>query len=88
MKYQSLALLALVIAITVIVGCGSTEKAAPNAQNKSHKHDSSGGGATDMEKMKAELAKLSPDDAKAAEKQHVCLGQWRDAGNDGGPKEG
>ncbi len=25
-----------------------------------------------MEKMKAELAKLSPEDAASAEKQHIC----------------
>jgi hypothetical protein len=30
-------------------------------------------GSSDMEKMKAELAKLSPEDAASAEKQHVCL---------------
>ncbi len=29
-------------------------------------------GMTDMEKMKAELAKLSPEDAASALKQHIC----------------
>lgn len=33
-------------------------------------HDSSG--MTDMEKMKVELAKLSPEEAASAEKQHFC----------------
>lgn len=35
-------------------------------------HDGSASGQTDMEKMKIELAKLSPEDAASAEKQHVC----------------
>ena len=30
------------------------------------------GGLSDMEKMKVELAKLSPEDAASAEKQHIC----------------
>ena len=29
-------------------------------------------GGSDMEKMKAELAKLSPEDAASAERQHIC----------------
>lgn len=29
-------------------------------------------GESDMDKMKAELAKLSPEDAAAAERQHMC----------------
>ncbi len=33
-------------------------------------HDESG--QTDMEKMKVELAKLSPEDAASAQKQHIC----------------
>lgn len=36
-----------------------------------HAHDSNTG-LTDMEKMAAELAKLSPEDAASAEKQHIC----------------
>ncbi len=36
-----------------------------------HVHDSNAG-LTDMEKMAAELAKLSPEDAASAEKQHIC----------------
>ncbi len=39
----------------------------------SHEHaDHDEDGLTDMEKMKAELAKLSPEDAALAEKQHFC----------------
>lgn len=44
-----------------------------------HMHDDHGmhddhtdHGKADMEKMKAELAKLSPEDAASAEKQHFC----------------
>ncbi len=36
-----------------------------------HAHDDDSG-QTDMEKMKAELAKLSPEDAAAAMEQHMC----------------
>jgi len=37
-----------------------------------HAHHDDGGGKTDMEKMEAELAKLSPEDAASALKQHMC----------------
>ncbi|MDC0936458.1 hypothetical protein OAS39_09230, partial [Pirellulales bacterium] len=34
--------------------------------------DHEANGLSDMEKMKMELAKLSPADAASAEKQHIC----------------
>jgi len=38
-----------------------------------HKHGDEGDSdMTDMEKMKKNLAKLSPEDAASAEKQHMC----------------
>ena len=38
-----------------------------------HDHGDQGDGdMTDMEKMKKNLAKLSPEDAASAEKQHMC----------------
>lgn len=40
-----------------------------------------------MEKMKAELAKLSPEDAASAEKQHVCLVTDKMLGTMGAPKK-
>lgn len=42
---------------------------------------------TDMEKMKAELAKLSPEDAASAEKQHFCPVSGEMLGTMGAPKK-
>lgn len=62
-------------------GTESTPTAAPVAsesdgdpadhEHSDHAHDD-GGAMTDMEKMKVELVKLSPEDAASAEKQHFC----------------
>lgn len=46
-------------------GHGNHEGHGDHGEHSEHGH-------TDMEKMKAELAKLSPEDAAAAEKQHIC----------------
>lgn len=40
-----------------------------------------------MEKMKAELAKLSPEDAASAEKQHVCPVSGEMLGTMGAPQK-
>ena len=66
-----------------LYGCGApaesesvTQPSSSPAADGSGKHgDHDHGdedGLTDMEKMKAELAKLSPEDAALAEKQHFC----------------
>jgi len=64
-----------------VSGCGtsSTEQAdsstatADAAEHGDHDHgDHAAGGQTDMEKMEAELAKLAPEDAASAKKQHFC----------------
>ena len=47
----------------------------------------SAGGQTDMEKMKAELAKLSPEDAASAEKQHMCPVSGKMLGAMGAPQK-
>ena len=44
-------------------------------------------GQSDMEKMKAELAKLSPEDAASAEKQHVCPVSGEMLGTMGAPQK-
>ncbi|REJ65756.1 MAG: hypothetical protein DWQ31_17630 [Planctomycetota bacterium] len=49
--------------------------------------DHSEHGQTDMEKMKAELAKLSPEDATSAEKQHFCPVSGEMLGTMGAPKK-
>ncbi|MDA1052231.1 MAG: hypothetical protein O3C40_17375 [Planctomycetota bacterium] len=52
-------------------GCGSNapESPAPTSGAAEAPGDS---GQSDMDKMKLELAKLSPEDAASAEAQHVC----------------
>lgn len=48
---------------------GSGDKHADHGdEHADHDED----GLSDMEKMKAALAKLSPEDAASAEKQHLC----------------
>ncbi|QDU26661.1 hypothetical protein ETAA8_17420 [Anatilimnocola aggregata] len=63
----------LLLSVAVLgVTAGCNQNSNPPAANP----PASGGnvvGPSDMEKMKAELAKLSPEDAASAEKQHVCL---------------
>ncbi len=44
-------------------------------------------GMSDMEMMKAELAKLSPEDAASAEKQHFCLVSGKMLGTMGPPQK-
>ena len=68
------------ILVLGLVGCSSnggssTVPSTPPADAHAG-HDHSGHHAdsndSDMDKMKAELAKLSPEDATAAERQHMC----------------
>ena len=54
------------------------------ADNDEHAH---GDGSTDMDKMKEELAKLSPPDAAEAEKQHVCPVSGKMLGTMGAPQK-
>lgn len=78
---MSVSILTLVIAIT---GCGAdtddttaddgSQKASSDHDGHDHSDhaDHASDGSTAMDKMKAELAKLSPEDAASAEKQHMC----------------
>ncbi len=43
-----------------------------NHDHSDHDHGTKDDGMSDMEKMKKNLAKLSPEDAASAEKQHFC----------------
>jgi Cu(I)/Ag(I) efflux system membrane fusion protein len=59
------------------IGCSSssteiTDSKSPDVESAHSDHDHGEGGADAMAKMKAELAKLSPEDAASAEKQHIC----------------
>jgi Cu(I)/Ag(I) efflux system membrane fusion protein len=56
----------------MLTGCpkpAANESQTPAETPAAHDHAHDAG---DMEKMKAELAKLPPVDAAAAEKQHIC----------------
>ncbi len=83
-------------------GCGSDKKAddaggdkksdASDKDHEDHKDhadhgDHGSNGKTDMEKMKEELAKLSPADAASAEKQHICPVTGKMLGAMGPPKK-
>lgn len=57
-------------ALGVTAGCNTNSN--PPAANPPAA-GSNATGPSEMEKMKAELAKLSPEDTASAEKQHVCL---------------
>ena len=50
-------------------------------------HDHEGGGMSDMDKMTAELAKLSSDDRATAENQHFCPVSGEMLGTMGAPQK-
>lgn len=91
MNYQSSVLLTVCLAL-LIAGCGTPKSAEGTKEggNKSnthqgHQHGSSSDSKTEMEQMKAELAKLSPEDAASAEKQHICPVSDKMLGSMGAP---
>lgn len=96
MKYLVPFSLMIVTLITFsLSGCGSDPiKPKPTNSNSSSPddghvdHDHHGmSGQTDMEKMKAALAKLSTEDATSAEKQHICPVSGKMLGVMGTPKK-
>ena len=97
MKFAAASTLMAVIAVSVFAlsGCGSSptdqgSSGAPAASDGQGGHDHgghTGDGQSDMEKMKAELAKLSPEDAASAEKQHVCPVSGKMLGTMGAPQK-
>lgn len=79
-------------------GCGSketvpTSSSTPAADDGHGDHDHGDhayhgeSGQTNMEKMKAELAKLSPEDAASAERQHLCPVSGEMLGTMGAPQK-
>ncbi len=84
MKYMApVSLIVVALFAFAFAGCGSNStvssgSSTPAADDSHGDHDHGDhadhddSGQTDMEKMKAELAKLSPEDAASAERQHVC----------------
>lgn len=69
-----------------MTGCGQPS-GAPNNSNAPAPSATLTSPNTDMEKMKAELAKLSPEDAASAEKQHVCPVSGKMLGTMGPPQK-
>ncbi|MCA9088016.1 MAG: hypothetical protein KDA90_05200 [Planctomycetaceae bacterium] len=73
MKPTLFSVFLLAVAAIAVSGCSGTSPAPTGGgvttTPKTHDHGTTGSG---MEKMKAELAKLSPEDAASAEKQHLC----------------
>lgn len=69
-------LLAGVVFVVGLPGCSSSDPSStstpPAGQSTTADSQGSPNGSSDMEKMKAELAKLPPEDAASAERQHVC----------------
>jgi hypothetical protein len=81
MKYLALSsLMVLALLGLTLSGCGSadsTSSTEPDGTNISNDqgHETQehvNSGKTDMEKMKAALAEMDPEDAASAEKQHIC----------------
>jgi Cu(I)/Ag(I) efflux system membrane fusion protein len=82
-----------------VYGCSSsttTKPATPDTPTATEDHSGhdhgehaghDDGGQTDMEKMKAELAKLSPEDAASAEQQHMCPVTGEMLGTMGAPQK-
>lgn len=92
MKQLLFSTIPLAVAAIMIAGCTGTSTAPTQSGNSSaasathdhgdHDHRAAG---SDMEKMKAELAKLSPEDAASAEKQHFCPVSGEMLGSMGAP---
>ena len=94
----SISLAAIAVIAFALSGCSSTSTDAtgsnvPAASDGKGDHDHGehaqhgDDGQTDMEKMKAELAKLSPEDAASAEKQHICPVSGEMLGTMGAPEK-
>jgi hypothetical protein len=72
-----------VVALSMAVGCGTNPPpdANPPAWASGDETES------DMAKMKAELAKLPPEDSASAKKQHVCPVTGKMLGTMGAPEK-
>lgn len=76
-------------ALFALVGCNPSSTERPPATDKveTNAHGDSSADKSAMEKMKAELAKLPPEDAASAEKQHFCPVTGEMLGSMGPPKK-
>ena len=96
MKHLALPSLLVFAALGLaLTGCGSKEPAPPTtpagsdvSEDPGHEgHGDGNAGKTDMEKMQATLAKMDPEDAASAEKQHVCPVSGKMLGTMGVPEK-
>ena len=99
MKCIALFSLTIVAGFSIaLAGCGTpanepadSKAPASSAGNGDHDHEEHAHDGederNDMEKMKAEFAKLSREDAASAEKQHVCPVSGDMLGTMGAPKK-
>ena len=98
MKHLAIGSLIIVaLFVFALVGCGSSEPASkaepadrdvPASQSDANQQDSTAHHTlTDMDKMKAALAKLDPADAASAEKQHICPVSGKMLGTMGAPQK-
>jgi YHS domain-containing protein len=90
MKYLTPALAAVAVPVALALsGCGAATQAPSISQPPAAHgdHDHPGSSQSDMEKMKAALAKLSPEDAASAEKQHMCPVSGEMLGTMGAPQK-
>ena len=88
MKFLSpLSVVFVALFAIALAGCNSTTPTG-SAADDDHDHSEHGAasGQTDMEKMKAELAKLPTEDAASAEKQHICPVSCEMLGTMGAPQ--
>jgi hypothetical protein len=77
--------LAAVLAVSIF-GCRS-DAPAPSSATGGATDSQSDSGQTEMDEVKLELAKLSPEDAASAEAQHVCPVSGEMLGTMGAPKK-
>ena len=87
-------LLAGIILAIGLIGCSSsnpspstTPQAGQSTTDRSGHDNHGASGESDMAKMKMGLAKLSPQDAASAEKQHVCPVSGEMLGTMGAPQK-
>lgn len=78
------------LAAFLFVGCDTADKDIADqggTESAGHDHGDPSDETTDMDRMRAELAKLSPEDAASAEAQHICPVTDEMLGTMGPPKK-
>ena len=76
----------VLVSLLAVSGCTSSPT-TPVSDGDGHADHDHSNDMSDMDKMKAELAKMSPEDAASAEKQHTCPVSGEMLGTMGAPKK-